>query len=179
MDLLLVAEEAHQNVTILSAPKVSTSNNKAALISQGLDYPYLERDESGLGTVKFKKIDLELKVTPQITNDNRIFVNVKIKKDDIIQLVRGEFGSEVPVLETNKAETELLVNDGDTIVIGGIMKRRTIKNETGFPWLMKIPVLGWLFKAENTESADKELIIFITPTIVDLESSLLQERVKF
>jgi type IV pilus assembly protein PilQ len=179
LDLLLLAEEANQNVTILSAPKISTSNNKAALISQGLEYPYLERDESGLGTVQFKQIDLELKVTPQITNDNRIFINVKIKKDDIVRLVRGEFGSEVPVLETNKAETELLVNDGDTIVIGGIMKRRTLKSETGFPWLMNIPVLGWLFKAAGTEVTDKELIVFITPTIVDLESSLLQERVKF
>lgn len=179
LDLLLAAEEQNQNLTILSSPKVVTSNNKAALISQGLDYPYLERDESGLGTIVFKKIELQLRVTPQITNDNRIFINVKIRKDDIDRLVEGSFGSEVPVISTNKAETELLVNNGDTIVIGGIIKRASRISESGLPWLKDIPFLGWLFKRARTEIVDRELIVFITPTIVDLESSLLQERVKF
>ena len=179
LDIMLLAEEANKNVTLLSSPKVTTSNNKSALISQGLDYPYIERDESGLPTIVFKKIDLELNVTPQITNDNRIFIKVEIKKDSIISFADGPFNTKVPVLATNKAETELLVNDGDTIVIGGIIRRDTSKSERGLPWLMKIPFLGWLFKASSTETDEQELIVFITPTIVHLESSVLQERVKF
>ncbi|MBW2042881.1 MAG: type IV pilus secretin PilQ [Deltaproteobacteria bacterium] len=173
LDFTLSAQEATGNVKILSAPKVATANNKEALISQGVEYPYLERDEAGLATVQFKNIDLELRVTPQITNDNRISVDVKIKKDDIDRLVATPTG-DVPALSTHEAQTQLLVNDGDTIVIGGIIKNREARAETGFPWLSKIPFLGWLFKQRADSTTRDELIVFITPKIVRLESGVLQ-----
>ncbi len=175
LDITLSAEEANGNVKILSAPKVATANNKEALISQGVEYPYLERDEAGLATVKFKNIDLELKVTPQITNDNRISVDVKIKKDDIDQLVPTPTGA-VPALSTHNAQTQLLVNDGDTIVIGGIIKNREARGERGFPGLSKIPILGWLFKSRADSTVRDELIVFIKPKIVRLESGVLQTQ---
>ncbi|MFH1102231.1 MAG: type IV pilus secretin PilQ, partial [Pseudomonadota bacterium] len=177
LDIQLSAEESNGTVKILSAPKVATANNKEALISQGLEYPYLERDESGLATVKFKNIDLKLTVTPQITNDNRISIAVKIKKDDIDRLIGTPTG-DVPALSTHQAETQLLVNDGDTIVIGGIMKNREVRGETGFPLLSKIPFLGWLFKQRADSSERRELIVFITPKIVRLESGELQVQLK-
>ncbi|MEW5910030.1 MAG: type IV pilus secretin PilQ [Thermodesulfobacteriota bacterium] len=177
LDLELTAEEENGNVKILSAPKVATANNKEALISQGVEYPYLERDEAGLATVKFKNIDLKLTVTPQITNDNRISIAVKIKKDDIDRLIATPTG-EVPALSTHQAETQLLVNDGDTIVIGGIIKNTEARGELGFPLLSKIPVLGWLFKQRIDRSEKNELIVFITPKIVRLESGELQVQIK-
>lgn len=175
LDFALSAEEATGNIKILSAPKVATANNKEALISQGVEYPYLERDEAGLATVKFKKINLKLKVVPQITNDNRISVDVKINKDDIDRLVPTPTGA-VPAISTHAAQTQLLVNDGDTIVIGGIIKNREARGETGFPWLSKIPFLGWLFKERTDRSERDELIVFITPKIVRLESGVLQTQ---
>jgi type IV pilus assembly protein PilQ len=177
LDVQLSAEESNGTVKILSAPKVATANNKEALISQGVEYPYLERDESGLATVKFKNIDLELKVVPQITNDNRISIDVKIKKDDIDQLVATPTGA-VPALSTHEAQTQLLVNDGDTIVIGGIIRNREARGERGFPLLSKIPFLGWLFKERADSSSRDELIVFITPKIVRLESGELQVQIK-
>ncbi len=173
LDFTLSAQEATGNVKILSAPKVATANNKEALISQGVEFPYLERDEAGLATVQFKNIDLELKVTPQITNDNRISVDIQIKKDDIDRLVATPTG-DVPALSTHEAQTQLLVNDGDTIVIGGIIKNREARAETGFPWISKIPFLGWLFKQRADSTTRDELIVFITPKIVRLESGVLQ-----
>ncbi len=175
LDLQLSLEEANRNVKIVSAPKVATANNVEALISQGFEFPYLERDETGLATIKFKKIDLELKVTPQITNDNRISTIIKLKKEDISELVSTPTG-DVPALSTHKAETQLMVNDGDTIVIGGIIRDREDKAKRGFPWLSDIPFLGWLFKQQTDSKEMTELIVFITPKIVRLEPGVLQTR---
>jgi len=175
LDIQLSAEEANRNVKILSAPKVATANNVEALISQGFEYPYLERDEAGLATVKFKEIDLELKVTPQITNDNRISAVIKITKEDIAEFVASPTG-DIPALSTHKAETQLLVNDGATIVIGGIIRDREDRAKRGFPWLQEIPFLGWLFKQQVDTKETTELIVFITPKIVRLESGVLQTQ---
>jgi type IV pilus assembly protein PilQ len=149
---------------IISSPKIVTLDNKKARIKQGLEYPYLERDDAGGSSVKFKNIDLLLEVTPHVTPDNRISMNILITKNDVDALVAG-----VPSLSTNEAETELLVNDGDTIVIGGIIKSSKQVGDSGFPGLSRIPVLGWLFKTEKTGKESNELLIFITPRIVQLE----------
>jgi type IV pilus assembly protein PilQ len=149
---------------IISSPKIVTLDNKKARIKQGLEYPYLERDDAGGSSVKFKNIDLLLEVTPHVTPDNRISMNILITKNDVDALVAG-----VPSLSTNEAETELLVNDGDTIVIGGIIKSSKQVGDSGFPGLARIPVLGWLFKTEKTGKESNELLIFITPRIVQLE----------
>jgi type IV pilus assembly protein PilQ len=160
----LNALESNGEGKIISSPKIVTLDNKKARIKQGLEYPYLERDDTGGSSVSFKEIDLLLEVTPHVTPDNRVSMEIKITKNDIDTITQG-----VPSLSTNEAETELLVNDGDTIVIGGIMKTRKTSASAGFPWLSKIPVLGWFFKTETDSKENSELLIFITPKIVKLE----------
>jgi type IV pilus assembly protein PilQ len=151
---------------ILSAPKILTLDNKKAKIKQGLEFPYLERDSSGGSSVKFKNIDLLLEVTPHVTPDNRISLVIFITKNDVDTITDG-----VPSVATNEAETELLINDGDTIVIGGIIKKSENQVENAFPGLSKIPILGWLFKNTRTDIEHNELLIFITPRIVQLEQA--------
>jgi type IV pilus assembly protein PilQ len=160
----LNALESTGDGKIISSPKIVTLDNKKARIKQGLEYPYLERDDTGGSSVSFKEIDLLLEVTPHVTPDNRVSMQIMITKNDIDTITQG-----VPSLSTNEAETELLVNDGDTIVIGGIMKTRKTNASAGFPWLSKIPVLGWFFKTETDSKESSELLIFITPKIVKLE----------
>lgn len=152
---------------ILSSPKILTLDNKKAKIKQGLEYPYLERDSTGGSTIKFKNIDLLLEVTPHVTPDDRISMQIFITKNDVDSLIGG-----VPALSTNEAETELLVNDGDTVVIGGIIKTTERDATAGFPGLSRIPLLGWLFKNNQTNRENNELLIFITPRIVQLEQSI-------
>jgi type IV pilus assembly protein PilQ len=149
---------------ILSAPKILTLDNKKAKIKQGLEFPYLERDSSGGSSVKFKNIDLLLEVTPHVTPDNRISLMIFITKNDVDTITDG-----VPSVATNEAETELLINDGDTIVIGGIIKKSETQAQSGWPGLSKIPILGWLFKNDTKRRQHDELLIFITPRIVQLE----------
>jgi type IV pilus assembly protein PilQ len=158
------ALETQGDGKILSSPKIVTLDNKKARIKQGLEYPYLERDDSGGSSVRFKNIDLLLEVTPHVTPDNRISMSIFITKNDVAGVTDG-----VPAIATNEAETELLVNDGDTIVIGGIIKAAESGGESGFPGLSKIPVLGWLFKNETSSEQKNELLIFMTPRIMQLE----------
>lgn len=160
----LNALEINNEGKIISSPKIVTLDNKKARIKQGIEYPYLERDDTGGSSVSFKDIDLLLEVTPHVTPDNRVSMEIMITKNDIDSITNG-----VPAISTNEAETELLVNDGDTIVIGGIMKTRKIDASRGFPWLSKIPVLGWFFKTDLTSKESSELLIFLTPKIVKLE----------
>jgi len=167
------AAEEDKKAKLISSPRIKTTNNKEAIISQGIEYPYLERDESGLPTVKFKEINLKLTVTPQVTNDNRIYMKIILEKDDVAQLIQTVLGT-VPALSTNDATTNVLVDDGNTIVIGGIIKSDDRKTTTGFPVLSKIPVLGWLFKSQIKTKEDTELIIFITPRIVKMEQRIAQ-----
>jgi type IV pilus assembly protein PilQ len=161
----LQAIELSGDGKIISTPKIVTLDNKEATIKQGVEYPYLERDSSGLATVKFKKIDLELKVKPHVTPDNRISLQINIVKNDIESITGG-----VPSLSTNEAKTELLVNDTDTIVIGGILKSSAQEGENRFPLLSQIPIIGWLFKSKTVSNKKNELLIFITPKIVHLET---------
>jgi len=173
LDMKIMAAETNKNARLLSAPKIKTADNEKAVISQGIKQPYPERDESGLTTVAFIAILLELDVTPHITADNRVSMLINIKKEDSLGNVNIG-GSQVPVVSTNKANTTLLVNDGDTIVIGGILKTKRDLTESGFPVLSKIPILGWLFKSKIKSKDDTELIIFITPRVVQLEQRAAQ-----
>jgi type IV pilus assembly protein PilQ len=164
LDAILTALESNGNGKILSAPKIATLNNKKARIKQGQEIGYLERDSSGGSSVKFKNVDLLLEVTPHVTPDNRISMDIVIQKNDVIEFVNG-----VPVIGTNEAQTQLLVNDGDTIVIGGIIKSKSNRQKESFPGLYKIPVLGWLFQKNLEEANSNELLIFMNPKIVQLE----------
>ncbi len=160
----IAAAETKGDVKLVSSPRIITLDNKSAKIKQGLEYAYLERDDSGGSSVKFKSIDLLLDVTPHVTPDKRIAMTVLLTKNDIDSITNG-----VPSLSTNEAQTELLVNDNDTIVIGGIVRTTDNKSSAGTPFLSGIPILGRLFRTDTETDNRNELLIFITPSIVQLE----------
>jgi len=164
IDAKLLVSETEGKTNIISAPKVVTLDNKKAKIKQGLEVPYQERDSSGNSTVRFKNVDLLLEVTPNVTPDNRIVMKIFVTKNDV-----AETTAEGPALATNEAETELLIENGDTIVIGGIVKSTITYGEKGIPGLRKVGVLGWLFKSQSRSDSKNELLIFITPRIVQLK----------
>ncbi len=160
----IMASESQGQVKIVSAPKILTLDNKTATIKQGLSYPFNKLDADGNTTTEFKDIALELEVTPHVTPDNRISMEINIKNNEIGTIINNQIS-----FTTKEANTELLVNDGETIVIGGIRKTRNDTGESGLPGLSKIPILGWLFKTKSKTSNLEELLIFITPKIVQLE----------
>ena len=162
----LSAIESNDDGKIISAPKIVTLDNKKAKIKQGLEVGYYDTDPNNTTgrTVEFKNIDLLLEVTPHVTPDARVSMSIFITKNDATGNVGG-----IPTISTNEAETELLVNDGDTIVIGGIMKTSNTYSTEGFPVLSKIPGIGRLFKSTVDDNRNSELLIFITPRIVQLE----------
>ena len=164
----LAASEVEGKTNIISSPKIVTLDNKKAMIKQGFEFPYEERDSSGNATVRFKDIDLLLEVTPSVTPDNRISMNIFVTKNEVAeQTLQG------PALSTNEATTEILVDDGDTIVIGGILKSSIVWGERGIPGLRRMGVLGWMFKFQSDQDDKNELLIFITPRIVKLEQKRL------
>jgi len=169
LDAALRAMEEQGKAKIVSSPKVLTLNNKPATIEQGSRVPYQELSEQGVPTTEYADAMLSLKVTPQMTPDKRIALKVVTTKDEIV----GYSPLNVPILSINRAETELLVDDGETIVIGGVIKTELIETETGFPLLKEIPMLGWLFKSKQISTNKNELMIFITPRIVQLEQKSL------
>ncbi|MEJ2658690.1 MAG: type IV pilus secretin PilQ [Desulfobacterales bacterium] len=166
VDAKLAASESEGAVKIISAPKILTLDNKPAKIKQGLAYPYNKLDADGNTTTEFKDIALELEVTPHITPDDRVTMKIVIKNNEIGAIINNQIS-----FTTKEAYTELLVDDGDTIVIGGIRKTRRDLNESGLPYLRKIPVLGWLFKTKSKEDSTDELLIFITPRVVQLQQA--------
>ena len=161
----LAASEARGEVRIVSSPRILTLDNKEARIKQGLEYPFQVVENDDVST-EFKEINLELVVTPHVTPDQRISMQVFLTKNDIAGFATtGE-----PYLNTNEAKTELLVNDNDTVVIGGIVKTTKSNNDDGLPFLSGIPIIGnMLFGANRKEDNRNELLIFLTPSIVQLE----------
>lgn len=170
LDATLQVMEAQNAGKIISSPKVLTMDNTTAVIKQGRQIPY-QTSEEGTITVTFVDAVLKLEVTPHITMDNRISMKINATKDapDPAVDVLGQ-----PAILKKEINTELLVNNGDTIVIGGIITEETGIGQESVPGLSRIPVLGWLFKSKTKRSAKTELLIFITPTIVELEEVSLR-----
>ncbi|MCF8075444.1 MAG: type IV pilus secretin PilQ [Desulfotignum sp.] len=161
----LAASEARGEVKIVSSPRILTLDNKEARIKQGFEYPYQVVEDDEVST-EFKEINLELVVTPHVTPDERISMQVSLIKKDIA----GETSSGEAYLSTNEAKTELLVNDNDTVVIGGVVKTTKTDNDEGLPFLSSIPIIGnTLFGNNSKEDNRNELLIFLTPSIVQLE----------
>lgn len=161
----LMAMESKGEGKIISAPKVLTMDNKEATIIQGVEVPFSTVSSEGTQTT-FKKIELKLTVTPHVTADNKISLKVLIDKNDI-----GTVTDIGPTITTKKVESELLISDGDTIVIGGIIKSNKAITEKGFPLLQHIPVLGWLFKSRIQSEDKQELLVFLSPRIVSYEET--------
>jgi type IV pilus assembly protein PilQ len=161
----LEASEETGEVRIVSSPRILTLDNKKAMIKQGQEIAYLERDDSGGSSISFKEIDLLLEVTPHVTPDKRIAMTVHLTKNDVAAITADG----VPTLATNEAETELLVNNNDTVVIGGVVKTTQTNDDDGVPFLTGMPVLGYLFGTKAEVDNRNELLIFLTPSIVQLE----------
>lgn len=166
LDLRLMAMETNSRGKIISRPKIATLDNETATIKQGYDYPFkILNEETGITTITWKAVDLLLEVTPHITPDNRVNMEIKTTKNDIKDL-EGE-----TTIAKNEAETKLLINDGETIVIGGIIKDTLTWAERKVPFFGDIPILGWLFKSRYRKTEKAELLIFITPKIIRLEEA--------
>jgi type IV pilus assembly protein PilQ len=167
LDLQLSAMQSTGNGRILSNPKVMTVNNKEATISSGVDIPVKTVSSTAVGStasVQTISASLALSTTPMITNDNRIAMVVKVEKSepDFSRQVDG-----IPTITKRFANAELIVDNGETLVLGGIYIKSESESESGVPLLSKIPVLGWLFKKKSTIENQQELLIFITPKIVE------------
>ncbi len=170
----LQAMESEGKGKIISSPRVLTLDNKTAYIEQGLEIPYQVLEE-GAYSLKWQSAVLRLDVTPHITPDRRIAMKIVAKKDapDRSIIVMG-----APAIDKKEAGTELLVNDGDTIVIGGIITKEITLTKSGVPGFSKIPLIGWLFRSESKTEQERELLIFVTPTIVELEETRLTVEVQ-
>lgn len=164
LDLSLSALEASGNGRVISSPKVVTIDNKEAVIEQGTQIPYSTVSASGTQT-EFIDATLSLKVTPHITPEGSVIMKLEAKNDS-----QGDIGaSGQPAINKKKASTEVLIRDGETAVIGGILQVTRKEDQAAVPWLSRIPLLGYLFKKKTNTSSNRELLIFITPKILKLE----------
>jgi len=172
VDLELTAAQNEGRGEIVSAPRVITANQKEASIAQGVEIPYQESASSGATTTQFKKAVLSLKVTPLITPDSRVILDLNISKDSVGQLVQSATGGTVPSIDTRQIITQVLVNDGQTVVLGGILETTKTDSQNKVPLLGDIPILGHLFKSTTNINKKTELLIFITPKILREGSNL-------
>ncbi|HTE43274.1 MAG TPA: type IV pilus secretin PilQ [Steroidobacteraceae bacterium] len=167
VDLELSAAQAEGRGEIISSPRVITTNQKEAIIEQGVEIPYQEAASSGATTTTFRKAVLSLKVTPQITPDNRIILDLLVTKDSVGQNVSsGISGGFIPSIDTRRISTQARVNDGQTVVLGGVLETEKRDTQRKVPWLGDIPVLGYLFKTSTNTNNKRELLIFVTPKIL-------------
>jgi type IV pilus assembly protein PilQ len=172
VDLELTAMEAEGRGEIVSTPRVITANQKEARIEQGVEIPYQESASSGATTTQFKKAVLSLTVTPQITPDNNIIMDLLVSNDTVGDLVASATGGFVPSIDTRVVETQVLVSDGQTVVLGGIYETERRETITKVPVLGDIPGVGNLFKSRQTVSNKSELLIFVTPKILTEGSTI-------
>jgi type IV pilus assembly protein PilQ len=161
VNIELSALEADNRGKVVSSPRVITADKKKAVISQGTEIPYLTAAASGATTVSFKPAVLELAVTPRITPDDRIIMDLEVKKDSV-----GQIFSNIPSIDTKKVNTQVLVDNGDTIVLGGIFEQTTRTTVDKVPFLGDLPWVGVLFSRTVRQDDKTELLIFVTPKIV-------------
>jgi len=162
LDLELSALERENKGEIIASPRITTSNQKEAFIEQGVEIPYQEAASSGATTTQFKKAVLSLTVTPHITPDNKIILDLIVTQDTVSEVTSGS----APAVDTQRISTQVLVNNGETIVLGGIYQQQIINSVSKVPVLGDIPYLGRIFKNTNNFSEKKELLIFVTPRVV-------------
>ncbi|WP_108743967.1 type IV pilus secretin PilQ [Salinivibrio sp. IB643] len=165
LDLELSALESERKAEVVSSPRLITTNKKAAYIEQGTELPYLEASSSGAVAVSFKKAVLSLSVTPQITPDNTLVLDLKLTQDMPEKSVVAGKG-EAMSISTKRINTQVLARNGETVVLGGIFQHTMINKETKVPLLGDIPLLGGLFRHQLKDHAKRELLIFVTPKIV-------------
>ncbi|ASP16894.1 type IV pilus secretin PilQ [Neisseria sp. 23W00296] len=168
--LELSAQQAQQKAKIISSPRVLTQDRKEAVIESGTEVPYQEASSSGATSTSFKKAVLGMTVTPQITPDGQIIMDIKVNKDS----VNRNCGASEPCIDTKRLDTRAMVEDGGTLILGGIYEEENSEGVSKVPLLGDVPVLGNLFKHRSRNNSKKELLIFITPRIVDNLGSTLR-----
>ena len=170
LDLQLSAMEKTGNGEVVSQPKVVTSDKETAKILKGSEIPYQEASSSGATSTSFKEAALSLEVTPQITPDNRIMMDVKVTKDepDFANALDG-----VPPIKKNEVNAKVLVTDGETIVIGGVFSNTQTKSVDKVPFLGDLPFVGRIFRRDNVQDQKSELLVFITPRIMNTQAITL------
>lgn len=168
-NLRISAAESTGEVRIISAPKVVTLDNNEAQIETGVQIPISQVSAQGVNT-RFVNATLALRVTPQVTNEGAVLLDVQVQKNEADFINTGARGD--PTILTNQARSRLLVNDADTAVIGGIYTRNKAVNFTKIPWLADIPIVGWFFKNKSEADTRSEILIFLTPKIVNRASSI-------
>ena len=173
LDLELSALEDSGNGEVLSQPKVITGDKQLAVIESGKEIPFLEATSSGAASLQFKEAFLKLEVTPQITPDNRVVMDLEITQDSLGEEVSGLFGSMVPTIDVTRVATQTLVGNGQTMVLGGIFEMQDIRGVEKVPFLGDLPGLKHLFRKTLSNQGKREILVFITPRIV--EDSLLDQ----
>jgi len=166
VDLELSAAQAEGRGEVVSSPRVITANQREATIEQGTEIPFQQSASSGATTISFKKAVLSLKVTPLITPDNRIILDLAVTKDSVGQVIVTSGGVNVPAIDTRTLTTRVMVGDGETVVLGGILETTRRDTDNKVPYLGDIPIFGHLFKSTIRVNNKNELLIFVTPKIL-------------
>lgn len=161
VDLELSAMQIEGKGEVVSSPRVITANQKEAFIEQGVEIPYQEQSSAGNTSTSFKKAVLSLKVTPQITPDDRVIMDLQVNKDSV-----GQVYQSVPSINTREIKTQVLVENGETVVLGGIFEQTTNKDVTKVPFFGDLPLIGALFRNKAEKDSKEELLVFITPKII-------------
>jgi type IV pilus assembly protein PilQ len=167
LDLELSALETAGNGEVISTPRVITANQAEAFIKQGVEIPYEEATNAGAAAVTFQEAVLELRVTPLITPDNRVQLSLNVKQDTVGEIFQTSRGGSVPSIDTRELSTRVLVDNGQTVVLGGIFQEERNFNTSKVPVLGDVPVLGNLFRRRGNQEQKRELLIFVTPSILD------------
>jgi type IV pilus assembly protein PilQ len=165
LDLELSALQNESKAEIISSPRLITTNKKSAYIEQGTEIPYLKSTSSGATAVEFKKAVLSLTVTPQITPDNRLILDLDVTQDQVGEILKTLEGETVAI-DTQRIGTQVLVNNGETVVLGGIYQHTFSNKIDKVPLLGDIPGLGALFRRTYENIGKSELLIFVTPKII-------------
>jgi type IV pilus assembly protein PilQ len=166
VDLELSALQAEGQGRIVSTPRVVATNQRQARIEQGVEIPYQEASSSGATTTQFKEAVLSLTVTPQITPDDKIIMDLEVTKDSVGEVVPSATGGFVPSIDTRQVISTVVVSDGETVVLGGIYETEIRDTYSKVPVLGDIPGLGYLFRSRNNVNNNAELLIFVTPKII-------------
>lgn len=161
LQLELSALQAEGRGEVISSPRVITANQKEAVIESGTDIPFQEATSSGATSISFKKAVLSLRVTPHITPDDRIIMDLAVSKDAVGQIFAG-----VPSIDTNNITTQVLVDNGETVVLGGVYEQENRSDVRRVPFFGELPYLSWLFKNTSVTLDKSELLIFVTPRIL-------------
>ena len=174
LDLELSAAQAESRAEVVSTPRVIASNQTTARIEQGTEIPFQSATSSGATDVEFKKAVLSLEVTPQITPDDRVSMKLLVTNDSVGEEVPSGFGGFIPSIDTNEVETDVLVDNGQTVVLGGIYQQDKSDSISRVPFFSDLPLVGFLFKSTSLRDDKSELLVFITPKIITEQLTLVR-----